>query len=51
MDIEKQIKEVLFQIGQTIKLHKMDEDNVIVEIDYERYTADIMRIFVTYLSE
>lgn len=51
MDIEKEIKDILFEIGQDIKLHKLDEDNFIIEIDYEKYTADLLRAFKTWLSE
>lgn len=51
MDIEDEIKNILFKIGTDVKLHKIDEDNIILEIDYERYTADILRAFKIWLSE
>lgn len=51
MDIEKEIKSILFRMGQDVKIHKLDDENMILEIDYERYTADILRVFKTYLSE
>jgi hypothetical protein len=51
MDIEKEIKDILFSIGKDVRIHKIDEDNMILEIDYERYTADILRIFKDYLNE
>lgn len=51
MDIDKRIEDILFRIGQDIVLHKLDDDNYIVEIDYKKYTAEILRAFTTYLTE
>lgn len=51
MDLEKEIKEILFRIGQEIKIHKIDNDNSIIEVDYDKYTADLMRMFKIWLSE
>lgn len=51
MQIDQQIEEILFRIGQDIVLHKLDDDNYIVEIDYQKYTAEILRVFKTWLSE
>ena len=51
MDIDKRIEDILFKIGQDIVLHKLDDDNYIVEIDYQKYTAEILRVFTTYLTE
>jgi hypothetical protein len=50
MDIDKEIKDILFNIGKDVKIHKIDEDNMILEIDYEKYTADILRVFRDYLN-
>lgn len=51
MDLEKEIKDILFKIGQEVKIHKIDNDNSIIEVDYERYTADLLRVFKIWLSE
>jgi hypothetical protein len=51
MDIEVEIKEVLFKMGQEIKIHKIDNDNSILEVDYEKYTAQLLRVFMNYLAE
>jgi hypothetical protein len=51
MDIEVEIKEILFKIGQEIKIHKIDNNNSIIEVDYEKYTADLLRVFMNYLAE
>ena len=46
MNLEKEIKAILFSIGQEIILHKIDSENIIIEIDYDKYTADIMDIII-----
>jgi hypothetical protein len=51
MDIEVEIKKILFEIGKTISIHKIDEENSVIEINYEKYTEDILRVFRDYLSE
>jgi hypothetical protein len=51
MDLEKEINEILFSIGKDIKIHKIDVDNTIIEIDYQKYTIEFLRMFMKYLSE
>jgi hypothetical protein len=51
MDLEKEIHEILFAMGKDVKIHKINEDNMILEIDYDKYTAQILRVFMNYLSE
>ena len=51
MDLEKEINAILFKIGQDVKIHKIDRDNTIIEIDYEKYTIELLRMFMNYLSE
>jgi len=49
MDYDKTIKdveEILFKIGQEAKIHKIDKDNSILEIDYEKYSSQIMAIII-----
>jgi hypothetical protein len=43
MDLENQIKDILFEMTQTIKFHKVTNDNVIMEVDYEKYVKLILR--------
>jgi hypothetical protein len=50
MTLEKGIKDILFKIGQDVKLHKIDAENIILEIDYDQYTAEIMSLFKDYLE-
>jgi predicted HAD superfamily phosphohydrolase YqeG len=42
MELEDQIREILFKLGQEIKIHKLDLDNIIIEIDYDKATAEIV---------
>lgn len=36
------IKNVLFEIGKDIKIHKIDDKNIILEIDYDKYADQIL---------
>lgn len=51
MDLEKEIKAILFEIGKDIKIHKLVDGNLILEIDYDKYTIDIMELFQKFLDE
>lgn len=42
--MENEIREVLFDLSKNIKLHKIDNDNFIFEIDYEVYVDKIMQL-------
>jgi hypothetical protein len=44
MNIESKIRDVLFEIGKDIKIHKIDNDNTIIEIDYEKYVEKLKSI-------
>lgn len=44
--MEDKIRDILFQIGKELKLHKVDPANIIVEIDYEKYVSQIMALLV-----
>lgn len=43
--IKNQIKNILFEIGKNIKIHKLIDGNVIIEIDYDQYTDEIINLF------
>lgn len=51
MNLENEIKNILFEIGKEIKLHKLIDGNLIIEIDYDKYTVQIMELMTKYLSE
>ncbi len=50
MNLENEIKDILFEIGKDIKVHKLIDGNLIIEIDYDKYTALIMELMKKYLS-
>lgn len=50
MDIEKEINEILLKVVQDVKIHKIDNENMVLELDYEKHTAEILRLFRDYLS-
>jgi hypothetical protein len=51
MNLETEIKNILFEIGKEIKVHKLIDDNLIIEIDYDKYTIALMELMTKYLSE
>jgi len=51
MDIENKIKEILFNIGKEIQIHKLIDGNLIIEIDYDKYTIEIVELFKKYKKE
>ena len=42
--MKNEIREILFDLGKNIKLHKVTNDNFIFEIDYEVYVDKIMQL-------
>lgn len=50
MSLDEQIKEVLFRIGQEIRLLKIDDDNIIISIDYDKYVLELKSILEGYNS-
>lgn len=50
MNLEDQVREVLFTMGKEIKLHKITNDNFIFEIDYEKYVAQLKSILEGYIG-
>jgi hypothetical protein len=49
-ELEDEIKSILFEIGKELKVHKLIDGNLIVEIDYDKYSIEIMELFKKYLS-
>jgi len=49
--LENKIKEILLDIGKDIKIHKLDNDSYIVDMDYDIYTIKIMELFKEYLTK
>ena len=34
-----------------IKLHRVDNENTVIEVDYNEYTIQLLRLFMNYLAE
>jgi hypothetical protein len=43
-DLEQNIKSILFEIGKDIKIHKLIDGNLIIDIDYDKYVQQILKI-------
>lgn len=48
MSLEDQIRAVLFGLGKEIKILKIDDDNMIFSIDYEKYVSELKSILEGY---
>lgn len=51
MSIENDIRSILFEIGKEIKVHKLQDGNLILDIDYEKYVENFKNLFNKYLAE
>ena len=50
MDLEKEINTVLFEMIKEVKLHRVDVENTVIEADYQKYTIELLRLFMRYLN-
>jgi hypothetical protein len=50
ISLENEIKSILLDIGQDLKVHKLDSESYIIDIEYDKYTIKIMELFKQYLS-
>jgi len=48
MSIKNKIDELLFNIGKDIKIHKIDSNNTIIEINYDEYSQKFLDLFEEY---
>lgn len=44
-ELESRINEILFEIGKDVNIHKLIDGNLILEIDYDKYTHKLINIF------
>jgi hypothetical protein len=51
MDLEKEIDSILFELVKDIKLYKVDSDNTVMDVEYQKYTVKILRVIMNYLAE
>lgn len=49
--IDEKIDNILFQIGQDIRIHKVDAVNMIIEIDYDKYAKMLKSIILEEISK
>ena len=42
---ENDIRNILFQIGKEIKLHRIDSENMVIDINYEKYVKELIELF------
>lgn len=42
MSLEDKIRNILFEIGKDVKIHKLIDGNLIIDIDYEKYIGKIL---------
>jgi hypothetical protein len=42
--MEEELRQILFELGTSIKIHKIDSNNSVLEIDYEQYVQKIMQL-------
>lgn len=42
--LEEKVRNILFEIGKDIKIHKLIDGNLIIDIDYEKYVKQILKI-------
>jgi len=50
VDLEKEINSVLFEMIKEVRLHRVDSENTVIEADYQKYTIEILRLFMRYLN-
>jgi len=48
VNIEKEIENILFEIGKEIKIHRLDHDNIILDLDYNKYVKEFLAVFKKY---
>lgn len=48
MSLRQEIEDILFEIGKDIKVHKLINGNLIIEIDYEKYSEKILDVIKKY---
>jgi hypothetical protein len=48
MSLEDQIREVLFSIGKEIQILRIDKNNTVISIDYEKYVSELKSILEGY---
>jgi hypothetical protein len=50
MDLDKEINNILFNIGKEIKIHTIGKD-MIIEIDYDKYAAELKALYIEHYEK
>jgi hypothetical protein len=50
MDLYDELGNILFKIGTEVKVHKLPDGNLILDIDYDRYIEEILCLFDDFLD-
>ena len=45
-NIEDEIKKIFFKLGSEITVHKINDENYIIDIDYSFYTNEMIKLFI-----
>lgn len=48
MSLEDDVRNILFEIGKDVKIHKLIDGNLIIDIDYEKYVQEIVSVIKKY---
>lgn len=47
MDLDKKLRDVLFNIGKEIKIHTIGKE-MIIEIDYDKYVDELKALYIEH---
>jgi len=50
-NLEDGIKSILLDIGKDIKIHKLDNESYVIDMDYDVYTIQIMELVLKYFKD
>lgn len=48
MDLNNEIQNILLELSKNIVVHKITETNLIFEIDYDKYTKELIDLFTRF---
>lgn len=51
MTINYDVEQVLLEIANSIKIHTIDKDNMIIELDYDKYVEDLVNVFKKHYQD
>jgi hypothetical protein len=51
MDLYDKINDILFEIGKELKVHRLPDGHLLIDIDYEKYVEEIMYAFDEFIND